>query len=129
MRRFAFLLMIVVALAVLAGCGQKAAEQAGQAAGETAAPAEQQAEHAMPGMVETVEVAAEGTEFDPPVPVEALPDGAWYCEMNGKSHYARMSEGDGKCASCGMFLKHKMAHSEEGEGAGEHEHGEEGAAS
>ena len=55
-----------------------------------------------------VEVAAEGTAFDPPVEVAQLPDGAWYCDM-GTVHYARMDQGDGKCAECGMDLVQKVA--------------------
>ena len=55
---------------------------------------------------EAVEVGPEGTEFDPPVEVVQIPEGAWYCDM-GTVHYARMAEGDGKCAICGMNLVQK----------------------
>ncbi|GAB4222057.1 MAG: hypothetical protein Kow0062_17710 [Acidobacteriota bacterium] len=129
MRRFAILLVLVVALAALAGCGQKAAEQAQQAAEQAAEQAQEMAGEAAGALAEAVEVAAEGTEFDPPVPVEAIPAGAWYCEMDGKCHYARMTEGDGKCAVCGMHLKQKTAPMGEGEGEAAHEHGEEAAES
>ncbi len=50
-----------------------------------------------------VEVDEEGTEFDPPVQPEQIPDGAWYCDM-GTVHYARLEHGDGKCTRCGMNL-------------------------
>jgi glucose/arabinose dehydrogenase len=54
-----------------------------------------------------VEVLAEGTTFDPPVQVAQIPDGAWYCAMD-TVHYARMDQGDGKCAVCGMDLAQKV---------------------
>lgn len=54
----------------------------------------------------TVDVAKDGTKFDPKVDKSKLPDGAWYCDMGGV-HYARMDEGDGKCELCGMKLKKK----------------------
>ncbi len=53
-----------------------------------------------------VEVAAEGTEFDPPVEVSQLPDGVWYCDM-GTVHYASLQPG--QCPLCGMDLVHKGA--------------------
>lgn len=63
----------------------------------------------------TVDVARDGTKFDPKVDKSKLPDGAWYCDMGGV-HYARMDEGDGKCELCGMKLKKK------GEAEGGHGH-------
>lgn len=50
-----------------------------------------------------VEVTAEGSRFDPPVPKARIPDGAWMCDM-GKVHYAASEKGDGKCPVCGMEL-------------------------
>lgn len=57
---------------------------------------------------EFVEVAADGTTFDPPVAVEKIPDGAWMCDM-GTVHYASKEKGEGKCPSCGMALVEKGA--------------------
>lgn len=53
-----------------------------------------------------VEVAADGTKFDPPVAPAQLPAGAWYCDM-GTAHYAAMEKGEGKCPICGMALTQK----------------------
>ena len=53
--------------------------------------------------LEMVEVAADGTEFDPPVEKEQIPEGAWICDM-GTVHYAQMEEGDGTCPLCNMDL-------------------------
>lgn len=50
-----------------------------------------------------VEVSATGTNFDPPVAKDRIPEGAWFCDM-GTVHYARMEEGDGRCPRCGMRL-------------------------
>ncbi len=50
-----------------------------------------------------VEVADDGTEFDPPVEKEQIPDGAWICDMR-TVHYAQMEEGDAKCPLCNMDL-------------------------
>ena len=69
-----------------------------------------------------VEVAKEGSKFDPPVAIDTLPDGAFYCNM-GKSHYARMEKGDNKCPLCGMALEHKGSAVKEDHGDHEgHEH-------
>lgn len=93
------------------------AEQAAQAADE--APADP--EEGVAKEVVLVEVAAEGTEFDPAVEPAQIPEGAWYCDM-GTVHYARGEKGDGKCAVCGMMLKQKTAGAEAVEG--DHDHGE-----
>jgi hypothetical protein len=69
----------------------------------TAEPSAAPATAPSPGVVT---VAAEGTRFDPAVRAEQLPAGAWYCDM-GTVHFARMTEGDGKCPICHMKLKHK----------------------
>jgi hypothetical protein len=50
-----------------------------------------------------VEVLPTGSEFDPPVRVDQIPTGAWYCDM-GTVHYARLTKGDGRCPRCGMNL-------------------------
>lgn len=42
----------------------------------------------------TVEVSAEGTEFDPPIEPDVLPNGVWYCDM-GTVHYASTDRSDG----------------------------------
>jgi hypothetical protein len=63
---------------------------------------------APPAELAMVEVPATGKEFNPPVKPEQIPAGAYYCDM-GTVEYARMEEGDGKCAVCGMMLKHKPA--------------------
>jgi hypothetical protein len=55
---------------------------------------------------EAAEDLAGGTKYDPPIKPEAVPAGHWYCDM-GTVHYARATEGDGKCSLCGMKLKHK----------------------
>lgn len=91
-----------VVLALALGCGQQAATPP---ADETVSEAPAAVE---PVAVEVVEVAPEGTEFEPPVQVAQIPEGAWYCDM-GTVHYARLDEGDGKCAVCGMDLTHKVA--------------------
>jgi hypothetical protein len=49
---------------------------------------------------------AGGTKHEPPVKPEEVAAGHWYCDM-GTVHYSRAEEGDGKCALCGMKLKHK----------------------
>jgi len=53
-----------------------------------------------------VEVPAEGKKFAPPVRVEQLPAGAWYCDM-GTVHWAQMNEGNHTCPLCKMDLKQK----------------------
>lgn len=56
--------------------------------------------------VTPVEVADDGTRFEPPVHPEQLPAGVWFCDM-GTVHYARHHKGDGKCPVCGMMLEQK----------------------
>ena len=51
-----------------------------------------------------VEVSAGGTEFEPAVPVDSIPDGSWACVMDGKVHYAATEKGAGECTVCGMNL-------------------------
>ena len=50
-----------------------------------------------------VEIAADGTRFDPAITVEQVPAGAWMCDM-GTVHYASLEQGDGDCPVCGMRL-------------------------
>lgn len=56
-----------------------------------------------PVAVEFVEVAADGTQFDPPVQKAQIRDGIWICDMN-TVHFASQEEGDGRCPVCGMHL-------------------------
>jgi hypothetical protein len=116
-------LILPLTALVLLGCG--AEEPAGPTPDEIAAQKVQQAMEAgemdQDTPLEMVEVADEGTVFDPPVQIDQIPDGAWYCDM-GTVHYARMTEGDGRCTECGMTLTHKGAHDAEGdEAAATHE--------
>lgn len=53
-----------------------------------------------------IEVSEDGAQLDPPVQADQIPVGAWFCDM-GTVHYASLSEGDGSCPVCGMFLKQK----------------------
>ena len=61
---------------------------------------------------QTVEVAEDGTRFDPPEAKQNMPDGAWICDM-GTVHFASMAAGDGKCPICGMSLKEYHAEHED----------------
>jgi len=54
----------------------------------------------------SVEVAADGSRFEPPVQIDQLPPGVWYCDM-GTVHYARRDRGDGQCAIYKMELTRK----------------------
>lgn len=126
---------VIAAIAVatvlaLVGCGKKAESDHGAHEADKAAPAAganatekpdnpaNEAEHATDegdgpsdksaestAADEPLTVAAAGTEFDPPVDVERIPNHAWYCDM-GTVHYARMDKGDGTCPRCKMQLKH-----------------------
>jgi len=111
------LIITIITLVSLAlvGCDSKKTDATDTTAKETAAaattekaaetaPAETTAEKAKDS--DTVEVTKEGAKIDPPVAIARIPDGAYYCDM-GTVHYARMEEGDGKCALCGMKLEHK----------------------
>lgn len=54
-----------------------------------------------------VEVAAEGSRFDPAVEKAQVPAGNWICDM-GTVHYAQPEVGDGTCPICNMQLvEHK----------------------
>jgi hypothetical protein len=56
----------------------------------------------------TVEVDKRGTTFSPPISIERLPDGAWYCDM-GKVPWAAMVEPAGGCPFPGATLAHKSS--------------------
>lgn len=103
--RFGLTVAVVASLLLLSGCGKSA-----PIAVEKAAPAVEagKADKRVPETVkdDTVDVPAKGTNFDPPVDIATLPSGAWYCDM-GKSHFARMDEGDATCPRCKMTLHHK----------------------
>jgi hypothetical protein len=58
------------------------------------------------GNLPAVEVPAEGKKFEPPVRVQQLPAGAWYCDM-GTVHWAQMNEANHVCPFCKMDLKQK----------------------
>ena len=58
------------------------------------------------GDLPAVEVPAEGKKFEPPVRVQQLPAGAWYCDM-GTVHWAQMNEANHVCPFCKMDLKQK----------------------
>lgn len=91
--------LVVVLSAVLfaLGCDSKPAEPPAEAP-KAEAPA------AKGGMALT----AEGQKFEPPIKPDALPDGAWYCDM-GTVHYARSEKGDNTCPICKMKLTEKTA--------------------
>lgn len=52
------------------------------------------------------QLAATGSRFEPPVKIDEIPQGAWYCDM-GTVHYAQTEAGDKTCKLCKMKLKHK----------------------
>ena len=90
MRKIWFSLLIATLVSALSACEKDSPE-----------PEQQEEESAVESG--EVEVTAEGNEFDPPVSVEQMPEGAWYCDM-GTVHYASMEHGDGACPICGMTL-------------------------
>lgn len=111
---------LVALLIALAGCDDKKAE-AGEAAASEATPPAATSPAEDPKTVD-------GTKHDPPIALDKVPDGHWYCDM-GTSHYSRAEKGDGKCPLCGMALKHmdhaKMGHGEHGGSDGhgdDHDH-------
>lgn len=107
MKRVLGISFVVLAVFAVMACNQPApTETAPEPAAEQAAP-----EAAPVVEVQTVEVSPEGTNFDPPVAVETLPDGAWYCDMGDGAHYAQMEPG--KCPTCNMDLVQKVAPAEE----------------
>lgn len=58
------------------------------------------------GDLPQVQVAPEGTRFDPPVRVSQIPPGSWYCDL-GTVHYARTARGDAICPVCGLPLSRR----------------------
>ena len=104
MRYIVSSLIIFLAFGLLLSCGSDAPEQVAESVAEKAAP-EVAAATEVAGIVE---VTADGNVFDPPVAIDQIPEGAWYCDM-GTVHYARAVEGDGRCSECGMKLVHKVA--------------------
>ena len=125
MRTFAIALILVLA-AGFVGCDKPAEQPQPEeptTAPEPATPDEPVAEKPAEGA--TVEVAAAGTKFDPPVKPQQLPDGAYFCDM-GTVHYAQTDPGE-KCPVCGMALKqYKTAdyagHAEQPAGEPDHHH-------
>ena len=101
------LILAVVACLLLPACKP---EQRGPTPEEIAAEKVSQAlkagENGGGAPAPRVAVAPEGSTFDPPVRVDQLPTGVWYCDM-GTVHYARLEEGDGRCPVCGMTLSHR----------------------
>jgi predicted nucleic acid-binding Zn-ribbon protein len=107
-----------------------AAEEQAEAPGEAEAAETEETENEQ---LEEVEVATAGTNFDPAVEVEQMPEGAWYCDM-GTVHWAAMEKPeDGTCPECGMKLKHYdpealAAQKEKAVEAHDHDHDGEGHA-
>ncbi len=103
--RISLVLLLVAVALVLSGCTeQQEVQRPEEKAQQLVSQALNQDKPAAGGA--RVEVAAEGSKFDPPVQIDQLPSGIWYCDM-GTSHYARKDEGDGRCPTCGMNLSHK----------------------
>jgi glucose/arabinose dehydrogenase len=116
---------LVVTAVALGACESKSESDTTATTSEAvvakAAKEEAPAEKATPAKAEKpssgpVKVAKGGTEFDPPVKMKQIPDGAWVCDM-GTVHYARLEKGDGKCPLCKMDLTQKRAE-EKSAGAG-----------
>ena len=59
--------------------------------------------------LEASDIPEGGKNFDPMIPVSAVPEGMWTCDMNGKTHWVQHEKGDGKCPECGMNLVEKKA--------------------
>ncbi|HIB66962.1 MAG TPA: hypothetical protein EYO33_18070 [Phycisphaerales bacterium] len=97
MKKWMKLMAVSAALFAVVGCS--GSPDAGAQPSDTPAA---QATAAPEG--DKVTVAADGSKFDPPVPVEKIPNGAWACVMDGKVHYASAEKGEGKCVTCGMNL-------------------------
>lgn len=85
---------------VLLGCGKRPARDDNPSSvGSVASPT-------ATVKLAQVEVPVEGKQFSPPVRVEQVPAGAWYCDM-GTVHWAQMNEGKHLCPLCKMDLKRK----------------------
>lgn len=132
--RAIFFLSLTLSL-VTFGCDKKEADEPAKAEAtektDEAKPEAQAADKAEEPTKKTeklamVEVAKEGTKFDPPVEREQIPEGAWYCDM-GTVHWASMEKPeDGRCPECHMMLKELGASangdSDSAEADGEHDH-------
>lgn len=95
-------------LTALMMCGLLACDSEPTSSPPAAAPSTEAAPAATPAVAATpptemVEVAATGSQFDPPVGKEQVPEGAWICDM-GTVHYAAMDKPEGGCPLCGMDL-------------------------
>jgi len=103
-------LLALLSAAVVVGCGPK--QPAGPTPEQIAQEKVQQAMAAGAArdqpQLKLVAVADQGTEFNPPVTIDQLPKGVWYCDM-GTVHYAARNQGDGKCPRCGMSLTLKSS--------------------
>jgi hypothetical protein len=86
--------IVFVSSFILASCARQSAES-----DKSSIPSAQ-------GNLPMVEVPAEGKKFEPPVRVQQLPAGAWYCDM-GTVHWAQMNEANHVCPFCKMDLKQK----------------------
>jgi cytoskeletal protein RodZ len=127
------LLITIITLVCIAliGCESKKTDATDTSTNETAAAATTEKTNETAAATTTaekvskgnfIEVTREGAKIDPPVAVDKIPDGAYYCDM-GTVHYARMEKGDSKCALCGMMLKHKGSDEKGADGGHEgHEH-------
>ncbi|GEM_PF-6354593 len=126
MKKILVLVGVLALVLAVGACNNAKKEEAPAApAAEQAAPAEAPA---------TIEVSAEGTTFDPPVAVDQLPDGAWYCvDENGMVTWAATEKAEGQlCPDGKTEPMQKMAaeeaeegHDEATEATEEGEHGEE----
>lgn len=115
--------LLFVPCVLLYACESNPQPKAAPTGAEASAPdTEVNAPVALEETEPAIEVSAKGTTFDPPIEVEQVPEGAYYCDM-GTVHYARTEKGDGTCALCGMALKHKVKSSASGKAIHE-EHGD-----
>jgi hypothetical protein len=103
MDRFSKYCMLAVMAGLALGCGAQTAEE------PEVVEATEAVVEAEP-VLELVEVAAEGSEFDPAVDPAQIPDGAFYCPME-TVHFASLEAGT--CPTCGMDLVEKVAAVEE----------------
>lgn len=116
MKKFIALGAALLIAFALVGCDSDPPAEAEPAEPEATEEAEAPQEEAEEEL-EEVEVAADGTEFDPPIQPEQLPDGVYYCDM-GTTHYARGENSEVRCPLCNMMLTKKG-----GEPAGhDHDH-------
>lgn len=129
LKHLILLVMLAIALVACESKTEVPAEAEGEVPAQAEAPAEAEEapaeEAAAPAEAEAgeelamVEVSAEGTEFDPAVQPEQIPEGVYYCDM-GTVHYAIANDGSTRCTLCNMMLTKK---STEGAAAGHgHDH-------